>query len=113
VIARGNSGVWRTKDGRDIPFSELKDDHLFFVIKMLEEKGAAAAWASRNHDEVEMTDEQILEAVEAKLARLSSLTVARYGGLIEERERRIMAGNWNPGTITVPKPKGLPPRIRT
>ena len=29
-------GIWRTKEGEDIPYEELKDSHLLNIVAMLE-----------------------------------------------------------------------------
>jgi len=42
------SDVWTTKDGKAIPISELTDDHLSNIIKMLKSKGwvHSSVWES-------------------------------------------------------------------
>lgn len=102
-------GVWRTQDGRDIQIPNLDDTHLFHIIQMLEAKGVAAcsrAMQIEDEDSEATSDADVLAVVEALLSNASVNTVKRYRELIVEREKRIMAGHWNP---VLSKPRGLPP----
>lgn len=96
--------AWKTKDGREIPISELTNGHLANIIRMLENAGVLeyerylmlnkhARWTTRQGGLVEnggLTDEQLIVEVEGKMLEgaLQGSSVRDYHELCKERARR-------------------------
>lgn len=75
---------WRTKDGRVLLLSEMKDDHLANTIKWLEVRGALAYAAvhakKKTHDPV--------DAAELKMTGFRPDQYKSYKNLLKEQKRR-------------------------
>lgn len=89
--------TWRTKDGREIPLSNLEEPHLENIIAMLERQGVLLfekyllqrkkrRWAPR-----EYTEDELVLQVEGSIMERTGMTkdiVGKYHQLLNERDRR-------------------------
>lgn len=86
---------WKTKDGRLIPFSDIGDDHLVNILKMLV-RGAVAKKAEKLAVYVngpQPRGDEALTAFEKEFCRLMNADFRdfawpQFAGLLEEAKRR-------------------------
>jgi hypothetical protein len=90
--------TWVTRDGREIPLSQLTDQHLANIIRMLEDKGILVfekyllqkkrrRWVG---DDAPETDEDVAVRVEGSLlgSSFNQGSIAKYHELRNEQDRR-------------------------
>jgi hypothetical protein len=77
------SGMWKTKDGREVPIRDMADSHLNNAIKYFECRGALSFVMTpeeRAEDPVAMA--------EYNMSELHEFIIEKYKELVEERDRR-------------------------
>ena len=75
--------VWRTKEGKEIPYNELSDKHLLNIIKFVERKAKEGIVVYSGHD-----DAWGIDACRRVIKGKEVFAMYNYNELVEEAKIR-------------------------